>query len=304
MVLVVHDRSTNTLTRIARAGLWRWKADPLLHVTEFLDHAVDFARPNPTSPTRVGCFSLNASGSRIGVAQRVHQIQYRHRVAEVFPLDCPIRMGAVGINWMRQTRTAVVVSEEQGEVEKFRKWDLDITPHRRLIKEGMDLPESMRNKPQFRNMQRMELDDAFKEEEHPFRIALVCAMWLWKFDQELNDEERRAVREGLDEESLALFDLLRKPDLNAKDVKRVKEVAVELLAKLKAEKLRVDHWKDKEATRDAVSLAIRDHLWDDVTGLPVDAYTEDDVNVKAEAVYQHVYRAYPTVPSPFYHEVA
>ncbi len=77
---------------------------------------------------------------------------------------------------------AVVVSEEQGEVDKFRKWDLDITPHRRLIKEGMDLPESMRDKPQFRNMQRMDLDEAFKEEEHPFRVAIVCAMWLTGFD--------------------------------------------------------------------------------------------------------------------------
>ena len=28
----------------------------------------------------------------------------------------------------------------------------------------------------------MELDDAFKEEEHPFRIAIVCAMWLTGFD--------------------------------------------------------------------------------------------------------------------------
>jgi len=36
------------------------------------------------------------------------------------------------IEWMRQTQMAVVVSEEQGEVEKFRKWELDITPHRRL----------------------------------------------------------------------------------------------------------------------------------------------------------------------------
>ncbi len=80
------------------------------------------------------------------------------------------------INWMRETRMAVVVSEEQGEVEKFRKWGLDITPHRRLIKEGMDLPESLRAKPQFKNLQRMALDDAFKEEEHPFRIAIVCAM--------------------------------------------------------------------------------------------------------------------------------
>ena len=86
------------------------------------------------------------------------------------------------IHWMRETRTVVVVSEEQGEVDKFRKWDLDITPHRRLIKGGIDLPESMRSKPQFRNMQRMELDNAFKNEEHPFRIAIVCAMWLTGFD--------------------------------------------------------------------------------------------------------------------------
>jgi len=86
------------------------------------------------------------------------------------------------IDWMRETRTVVVVSEEQGEVDKFRKWGLDITPHRRLIKEGIDLPESMRCKPQFRNMQRIDLDDAFKAEDHPFRIAIVCAMWLTGFD--------------------------------------------------------------------------------------------------------------------------
>ncbi len=56
------------------------------------------------------------------------------------------------IEWMWQTQMAVVVSEEQGEVEKFRKWELDITPHRRLIKEGIDLPEAMRKLPQFQNM--------------------------------------------------------------------------------------------------------------------------------------------------------
>jgi type I restriction enzyme, R subunit len=83
---------------------------------------------------------------------------------------------------MRQTQMAVVVSEEQGEVEKFRKWELDITPHRRLIKEGIDLPEAMRKQPQFQNMQRLALDDAFKAEEHPFRVAIVCAMWLTGFD--------------------------------------------------------------------------------------------------------------------------
>ena len=86
------------------------------------------------------------------------------------------------IDWMRETRAAVVVSEEQGEVEKFRRWDLDIVPHRRIAKEGMELPAEMHAKPRFRNLQRMAVDDAFKEQEHPFRIAVVCAMWLTGFD--------------------------------------------------------------------------------------------------------------------------
>jgi len=494
------------------------------------------------------------------------------------------------IAWMRETRMAVVISEEQGEVEKFRRWDLDIIPHRRLIKEGIDLPEQMQKRPRFRNMQRMTLDDAFKEDEHPFRIAIVCAMWLTGFDvpslstlyldkplrahtlmqaiaranrvnegknngmivdycgilrnlrkalatfagtgdagrrseegeiepakpeeelladlaeaiglvraflasrgaslgeiisrtgfernaailaakeaanendetrkrfeimcravfekfkacintagvnthrddrdaisiiyrslqqdrdtadiagiirdlhqivdeaimtreggvcegitpydisridfdrlrqeferspaknttvqnlrqaiekrllqlmqqnplrtdfqqhyevivagynrekdrvtiektfealmrfvAEIEEEESRAMREGLDEETLAIFDLLKRPDLAPADIRRIKGVAAGLLATLKAERLRVDRWREKEATRDAVRLTIYDFLWSDSTGLPVDRYTEDDVQVRAEDVYRHVYRAYPTLPSPFYGEEA
>ena len=490
------------------------------------------------------------------------------------------------LEWMRETRMAVVVSEEQGEVAKFRNWDIDITPHRKLMKEGMDLPAEMRRLPQFRNMQRMDLDEAFKEERHPFRIVIVCAMWLTGFDvpslstlyldkplkahtlmqaiaranrvhegknnglivdycgilkhlrkalatfagtqpegeggkidpaqpneelleemveaiglvrgylserkaslddvihlsgfarngaiiackeaanendetrkhfevvcrevfkkfkacinipgvnahrndrdainiiykslqqdreeadisgiirrlhevvdeaievhpeqikegkapydisqidfnrlkeefertsakkstvqcmkdamekklarllkqnplrtdfqqhyekivkeynqekdrvtieqtfeallklvQELDEEESRAVREGLDEETLAIFDLLKKPELGSAEIKRIKKVAVELLETLKTEKLRVNQWREKEATRDAVLGTIRDFLWSDSTGLPIDGYTEDDVEQLAADVFRHVYRAYPTVPSPFYAEM-
>ena len=120
---------------------------------------------------------------------------------------------------------------------------------------------------------------------------------LFKLAQELDDEEHRAVREGLDEESLAIFDLLRKPDLNAPEIKRIKAVAVQLLERLKAERLKVDHWRDKESTRDAVRVAIRDYLWDEETGLPVKTYTDEDVEVRSDDVFHHVYRAYPTVPS-------
>jgi len=495
------------------------------------------------------------------------------------------------VAWMRETRMAVVVSEEQGEVDKFRRWNLDITPHRRLIKDGMDLPEAMRKKPQFCAMQRMDVDEAFKEAEHPFRIAIVCAMWLTGFDvpslstlyldkplkahtlmqaiaranrvhegknngmivdycgilkhlrqalatfagtgdagrpgeggekepakpaaelladlaeaisfvraslteqgaslddvihkqgfarnaaiaaakeaanendetrkrfevmcravfskfkscltvagindyrrdyeainavykslqqdrehaditdiirqlhevvdgaietrgyvvgrdgqapydisridfdrlrreferssakrtavqnlktaiekrlqrlleqnplrtdfqrhyeqivaeynrekdrvtieqtfaallrfiDEMSEEERRAVREGLDEESLAVFDLLKKPDLSAGEIKRIKAIAVELLKALKAEKLRIAHWQDKEATRDAVRQAILDFLWNDATGLPVDRYTESEVQSYAGEVYRHIYRVYPRLLSPFYQMAA
>jgi type I restriction enzyme R subunit len=488
------------------------------------------------------------------------------------------------IDWMRETRAAVVVSEEQGEVETFRRRDLDIVPHRRIVKEGMELPTAMRADPRFRNRQRMAVDDAFKEQEHPFRIAVVCAMWLTGFDvpslstlyldkplkahtlmqaiaranrvnegknnglivdycgvlkhlrgalatfaatrpgggggeidparpdeelldglaeaiamvrdfldaggaplddvirkegfarnaaivackevanendetrkrfevqcrevfkrfracinvrgvnahrtdrdavdivyrslqqdreqadisdiirklhqvvdeaivlqadrtgdldqipydisaidfdrlkrefersrekrttvqslkhaveqrlqrllarnplrtdfqqhyeaivaeynrekdrmtieqtfeellkfvQQLEKEEGRALREGLDEESLAVFDLLKKPDLGRPEIERIKQVAKDLLQTLKAEKLRVDQWREKDATQSAVKVAIHDFLYSDETGLPPSAYSDDDVTATSEAVFAHVYRAYPTVPSPYY----
>lgn len=74
--------------------------------------------------------------------------------------------------WMGETIMAVVVSEEQGEVDKFRKWGLDITPHRKLIKEGFETADG----------KRLDMESAFKKEEHPFRVAIVCAMWLTGFD--------------------------------------------------------------------------------------------------------------------------
>jgi hypothetical protein len=59
-----------------------------------------------------------------------------------------------------------------------------------------------------------------------------------RFAQELTDEDRRAIREGLDEESLAIFDLLKKSELSPAEIKKIKSVAVELLKTLKAENSR------------------------------------------------------------------
>lgn len=125
-----------------------------------------------------------------------------------------------------------------------------------------------------------------------------------RFVEDLDEEAARAVREGLDEEALAIFDLLQKPDLSAVDRQRIKDVSVELLKTLKAEKLRVDQWKEKESMRDAVRSAIYDFLYDDRTGLPIDSYTPEDVEERTDEVYRHVFRVYPRVPSPFYQSQA
>ena len=123
---------------------------------------------------------------------------------------------------------------------------------------------------------------------------------LLKLVRELDREELRAVREGLDEESLALFDLLCKDRLTRKERARVKEVAVGLLEVVKVEIRRVSQWREKEATRDTVRSAIRDFLWDDATGLPSPRYSDDEVQARVDEVYLHVFRAYPEVPSPYY----
>ncbi|MBU1065766.1 type I restriction endonuclease subunit R, partial [bacterium] len=490
--------------------------------------------------------------------------------------------------WLKETQMAVVISEEQGEVDTFRKWGLDIKPHRKLLKQGFDIPEHLRKQPEYSGMQRLDPDSAFKEENHPFRIAIVCAMWLTGFDvpclttlyldkplkahtlmqaiaranriyegknnglivdycgilknlrkalatfagqgdtghggndteinpirsnkklladlaetiefvekflkksnaslediivktgfeknaaiakskeaanendetrkrfevmcrevfkkfkacinikkindyrdkyeainiiyrslqedrnksdiwdiikqlheiidknihtipeeqtaehgpydiskidftklkkefehspiqkttvqnlkqaiesrlhnmlarnpmrsdwqkqyeeiitdynrekdratiektfedllkymKSLDEEESRAMREGLDEESLAIFDILRKDELTKSERKKIKKISVKLLQTLKVEKLRIDHWRDKEATRDNVHNTIYNYLYSDQTGLPVKYYSEDEVKDKTDDVFRHVFQVYPTLPSPYYTE--
>ena len=62
----------------------------------------------------------------------------------------------------------------------------------------------------------------------------------------------------------------------------------------------MNRWKDKETARDAVRQAIRDFLWSEATGLPVNRYSSEDVGARADEVYLHIHFAYPRLPSPVY----
>jgi type I restriction enzyme, R subunit len=138
----------------------------------------------------------------------------------------------------------------------------------------------------------------YNQEKDRFTIERTFEELL-RFVEELDEEQARAIREGLDEESLALYDLLMKPSLTPKEIAQIKKVAVELLSTLKEEKLAVDQWRDKEATRDAVRSTIFDFLYSDKTGLPA-AYSEDEIKDRSEKAFQHVFYAYPVIPSPLF----
>jgi type I restriction enzyme R subunit len=76
--------------------------------------------------------------------------------------------------WMESTIIEIVISEAQNEVRDFQRWDFDIIPHRVVMKTGFETPDG----------KRVDVEDAFKDPQHPFRIAIVCAMWLTGFDVE------------------------------------------------------------------------------------------------------------------------
>ena len=76
--------------------------------------------------------------------------------------------------WMESTIIEIVISEGQNEVRDFAKWGFDIIPHRMVMKTGFQTPDG----------KRVPVEDAFKDPQHPFRVAIVCAMWLTGFDVE------------------------------------------------------------------------------------------------------------------------
>jgi type I restriction enzyme R subunit len=116
---------------------------------------------------------------------------------------------------------------------------------------------------------------------------------LIKFAQSLKDEEKRAMREELNEEELAIFDILTKPDpkLTKKEQAEVKKIVRELLEKLKREKLVLD-WTKQQKTKAVVKDYIEE-LFDD--RLP-EKYDEAIFQTKCDLTFMHVYDVYAKYP--------
>ena len=110
---------------------------------------------------------------------------------------------------------------------------------------------------------------------------------LFAFNDDCSEEEKRYLREGLEnEEQLAVFDLLQKDSLTKTDRETIKKVARELLEKLNSGKLQIDHWREKATAQAQIKAEIIKHLF---ASLPPGAYDADEIDLKAGALFAHIY---------------
>ena len=136
-----------------------------------------------------------------------------------------------------------------------------------------------------------EIIEAYNQEQNRAEIEKIFAE-LMKLVQDMTEEQQRYVREGFtSDEELSLYDMLFRDDLSKADIKKIKEVSVSLLAKVKEQISRLDHWTDKQETKAVVDTLIRDTLWNE---LP-ECYDDLSISHYRQQIYEYVYTRYPDV---------
>lgn len=112
---------------------------------------------------------------------------------------------------------------------------------------------------------------------------------LMHLSQTLSDEEKRYVREGFkSDEELSLYDLLLKDNLTKPEIKKLKNIAIDLLAKIKSQLAVMSNPFQNPTARATLIVTIRDVLWQE---LP-ESYSEESINFYRDQVYDYVSQRY------------
>ena len=175
------------------------------------------------------------------------------------------------------------------EFEKAKNKNLLLKDLQQLVEER--LAKMLRENPlRIDYYQRyQEIVDEYNRDNKKDEIAIIFEN-LMKLVNDLDDEQKRYVREGFDsDEELTMFDLLVKDSLSKEEVKKVKKLAQTMLSKIKARIHELDHWRDKEETQSIISVLIRDLLWAD---LP-ESYDDNTIATYRQQIYEYVYNTYP-----------
>ncbi len=141
-----------------------------------------------------------------------------------------------------------------------------------------------------KNASRLDLQQKFQELVEQYNLGAYQAEQFFKqlrdFIVQLDEEEKRAAREGLSEAELAIVDLLCKGvELSENERNKVKAIAKELLKNLQ-EALVID-WRKKQRTKARVQKII-----DDVFQELPDTYNDDLWPKACEHVFLHIFDKY------------
>ena len=174
------------------------------------------------------------------------------------------------------------------EFEKTKSKNLVIKDLGELVKEK--IKRLMENNPKridfYERYQQIVLE--YNTEQNSATIEKTF-MDLMDLAQTLDTEEKRYVREGFSsDEELSVYDMLFSDNLSKEDIKTIKKVAVDLLAKIKGRISEMDHWTDKQETRAAIDTLIRDVLWLELPS----SYSEESLNYYRQEIYEYVYTHY------------
>lgn len=100
--------------------------------------------------------------------------------------------------------------------------------------------------------------------------------------ESLDQEQRRAVEEGLTDKELALFDLLLRENLSKADRERLKQASKSLLARLQQLLAPMGHWTRNAQTQADVQASILDCVFET---LPRPPFIEMGTESLANRVY-------------------
>lgn len=261
-----------------------------LNLTSDIQSTYQAVLPNPSAEDyyiEVTAFRVIASRVRDVGSASVDVSQVKKDLEDL--LDRSIQAGAYVIPQHKRIRDLSALNADALH-DFFAKLDNKNLQAESLSAELKEKIEEMvrRNRKRARFMERFEsLLKEYNAGAHDIDQLLSDLVELAK---DLNEEERRAVTEGLTEDELAIFDLLRKEELNPDETAKVRLVAKELLEQLK-QKL-VPGWRDFEPLRAGVKITISDILF---PKLPESVYTEEDCKSKGFEVYNFVYERYGNV---------
>jgi type I restriction enzyme R subunit len=133
----------------------------------------------------------------------------------------------------------------------------------------------------------MGIIEAYNSEQDRSTIEKTF-MDLMNLAQSMSVEQQRYVREGFSsDEELSIYDLLFSENLSKADITKIKKMSVDLLQKIKERIAQMDHWTDKQETRAAVDVLIRNVLYEEI---PDSMF--DRLEAYRKAIYEHVYTHY------------